>query len=56
VSAKKGRPKSETPKEVRYSIRLDEPTEMSLQEYCVKTNITKAEAIRRGIELLLKKE
>lgn len=49
-----GRPKAENPKNIRYSIRLDEETENKLSEYCKKNNISKGEAIRRGIHLLLK--
>ena len=48
-----GRPKAENPKGIRFSIRLDNETERRLQEYCAKHNITKGEAIRRGIHLLL---
>lgn len=48
-----GRPKVEKPKAIRYSIRLDEETEKKLQEYCKKNDITKGEAIRQGIFLLL---
>ena len=48
-----GRPKAEKPKEIRYSIRLDAETESRLRAYCKAVNITKGEAVRRGIELLL---
>ena len=48
-----GRPKAEKPKEIRFSIRLDAETEKKLQEYCVNREITKGEAIRRGIHMLL---
>ena len=41
------------PKVIRYSIRLDEQTETKLQNYCNKNSITKGEAIRRGIQMLL---
>ena len=51
-----GRPKADKPKDVRFSIRLDEETEQKLQAYCEKCGITKGEAIRRGIHLLLAKE
>lgn len=51
-----GRPKSKNPKSSRFSIRLDEETENKLKIYCDKHNITKGEAIRRGIHLLLSKE
>ncbi len=53
MSPKTGRPKAINPKDIRYSIRLDAETEKKLAEYCKKNNITKGEAIRRGIHLLL---
>lgn len=48
-----GRPKAENPKSNRFSIRLDEETEKRLKLYCDDNGITKGEAIRRGIHLLL---
>lgn len=51
-----GRPKVENPKNIRYSIRLDIETENKLKKYCEKHNITKGEAIRKGIDKLLKEE
>lgn len=48
-----GRPKAENPKEIKYSIRMDAETERLLQEYCIKHGITKGEAVRRGIHLLV---
>lgn len=53
VNARTGRPKVENPKNIRYSIRLDEETEEKLKNYCEKYNLTKGEAIRKGIEKLL---
>lgn len=51
-----GRPKAENPKEVRFSIRLDAETEQQLATYCTKNGVTKGEAIRQGIKLLLEKK
>ncbi len=51
-----GRPKSDNPKSNRFSIRLDSTTEKKLELYCENNNVTKGEAIRRGIHLLLSKE
>ena len=51
-----GRPKVDNPKSDRFSIRLDKETELKLRLYCKKYNLTKGEAIRRGIHLLLEKE
>ena len=56
MSPRTGRPKAEKPKEIRYSIRLDMETEERLKEYCEKNGITKGEAIRRGLDLLLSKK
>lgn len=56
MSPKTGRPKAENPKDIRYSIRLDAETEKRLTEYCKENNITKGEAIRQGIHLLLDKK
>lgn len=53
MSPRTGRPKAESPKNVRYSIRLDEQTEEKLRKYCDKHGMTRGEAIRRAIELLL---
>lgn len=53
MSPKIGRPKAENPKNIKYSIRLDAETEIKLQEYCNAHGITKGEAIRQGIHLLL---
>ena len=51
-----GRPKAEKPKDSRFSIRLDAETERKLEEYCREHSISKGEAIRRGIHLLLEKK
>lgn len=51
-----GRPKAEKPKDIKYSIRIDAETEKKLQDYCSEHNITKGEAIRQGIHLLLQKK
>lgn len=53
MSPKTGRPKVAKPKNIKYSIRLDEETENKLVEYCGKNKLTKGEAIRKGIDLLL---
>nr|DAL91864.1 MAG TPA: NikA, BACTERIAL CONJUGATION, RELAXASE, DNA [Caudoviricetes sp.] len=53
MSPRTGRPKSDNPKDIRYSIRLDVETEQLLAQYCSEHNITKGEAVRRGIQLLL---
>lgn len=52
MSPRTGRPKTEKPKTVKYSIRLDDETENQLQEYCKLNGITKGEAFRNGLKLL----
>lgn len=56
MSPKTGRPKADNPKDIRYSIRLDVETEEQLKQYCEKYGISKGEAIRQGIHLLLQKK
>lgn len=56
MSPRTGRPKVDKPKDVKYSIRLDAETEERLQKYCENHGITKGEAIRQGIHLLLGKK
>lgn len=51
-----GRPKAENPKQSRFSIRIDAETERRLEEFCERHGITKGEAIRRGIHVLLAQE
>ena len=53
MPSKMGRPKADNPKDVRYSIRLDAQTEQKLQAYCSEHGITRGEAVRRAIGLLL---
>lgn len=53
LSPRTGRPKVEKPKSVNYSVRLDMETEQRLREYCQERGITRGEAFRRGLHLLL---
>lgn len=53
MSPQIGRPKVDAPKDIRFSIRIDEETNSKLDAYCKYNGITKAEAIRKGIYLLL---
>lgn len=54
MSPRTGRPKSDRPKSNDIKVRLDDETHQKLLEYCEAEKITKAEAIRRGIDLILK--
>ena len=53
LSAKMGRPKKDNPINIRTTVRLDAETDKKLMEYCQQNNITKGEAIRQGVHLLL---
>lgn len=54
MSSKMGRPKIKNPKTNDLKVRLDDASYEKLLAYCKRHEpITKAEAIRKGIELLL---
>ena len=53
MSPRTGRPKVDTPINIRTSVRLDKQTDDRLNEYCLRNNMTKGEAIRKGVHLLL---
>lgn len=55
MSPRTGRPKVDKPKNNDVKVRLDDETTKKLDDYCAKHNITRAEAIRQGIHLLLEK-
>ena len=55
MSPKTGRPKSENPKIVDLKVRIDEETKVALENYAKENDTTKAQAVREGIKLLLKK-
>ena len=48
-----GRPPSDNPKDVRITVRLDKDMDTILEKYCYQENISKADAIRRGIIKLM---
>ncbi len=52
---KMGRPVIGEPKTNDLKVRLDDTTHRLLLEYCNVHGVTKAEAVRQGIHLLLKK-
>lgn len=56
MSPRTGRPKSNNPKRNDVKVRLDDEAAKRLDEYCAKHDITRAEAIRQGIDLLLAQE
>ena len=53
MSPRTGRPKAENPKNVDLKVRFDQETNERLLKYCEKHLVTRTEAIRRGIHLLL---
>lgn len=53
MSPRLGRPKVDKPKGIRFSIRIDEDLNSKLDNYCEVNSVAKAEAIRKGIYLLL---
>lgn len=53
---KMGRPKADKPKEIKYSIRTDVETERRLEAYCIAHGISKGEAHRKGINMLLEQD
>lgn len=53
VSPRTGRPVAGEPKNNDVKVRLDDTTHKLLLDYCEKNKVTKAEAIRQGIHLLL---
>ncbi|WP_294468794.1 CopG family transcriptional regulator [uncultured Anaerofustis sp.] len=53
---KKGRPKIDNPMKIRFSVRLDDETYSRLNEFCMKHNILKADAVRQGLEMLMNSE
>ena len=40
MSPRKGRPKVDEPKDIRFSIRIDDDTNKKLDDYCEKNGIT----------------
>ena len=53
MNGKVEKQKVEKPKIIRYSVRLDIEIEEKLKQYCKNNRITKGEAIRQGLDLLL---
>lgn len=56
MSPRTGRPKVENPINIRTSVRLDKETDDRLNDYCLKNGISKGEAIRKGVHILLNSE
>lgn len=56
MSPRTGRPKSENPKDISIKIRFDKDLYEMLISYCNEFNITRTEAIRRGVLLLVSRK
>lgn len=56
MSPRTGRPKAENPKDVDVKVRFDKELHEKLLKYCEDHGITRTEAIRRGVHLLLSQE
>ncbi len=56
MSPRTGRPKVNNPKSVEVKVRFEESVNQRLLEYCKRKNITRAEAVRRAVDLLLSNE
>lgn len=46
---KMGRPKADKPKSIELGVRFDVETAAKLEAYCQRHNVTKGEAVRRGV-------
>lgn len=55
MSPRTGRPKADNPKNIDIKVRIDAETNRNLLKYCEENGISRTEAIRKGIELLLEK-
>ena len=56
MSPRTGRPKKENPKNNDIKVRLDDATHERLLKYCEEHQISKAEAVRQGIYLVLQQK
>ena len=56
MSPRTGRPKADNPLNVDVKVRLDSETNKKLEDYCKMHGLTRTEAIRKGIHLLLTQE
>ncbi len=53
MSPRTGRPKIDNPKSISLKIRIDANTNLKLLQYCKDNKLTKTEAVRKGIMLIL---
>ncbi len=53
MSPRTGRPKVDNPKRNDLKVRFDDHTMQQLDRYCAENGLSRAEAIRQGVYLLL---
>lgn len=53
MSPRTGRPKSTNPKSIDVKVRFDERLHNKLLKYCEDNKITRTEAIRKAVEMLV---
>lgn len=53
MSPRTGRPKSNNPKDIDVKVRFDKQSHEKLMEYCNKNGMTRTEAIRKAVDLLI---
>ena len=53
MSPRTGRPKGENSNTTNLTIRINQELNKKLEEYCQKTNSTKGDVVRRGIERIV---
>ena len=56
MSPRIGRPKIDKPKCIDVKVRFDEGTHSKLMKYCEENNLTRTEALRKCVELLINKK
>lgn len=56
MSPRTGRPRLKDPIKHQITVRLTAKTMEDLESYCKRESITKGEAVRKGVEKLLKED
>ena len=56
MSQQGGRPKVDKPKTIEVKARIDEETNLKLEEYCKENSLTRTDVVRKGIDLVLKEK
>ena len=56
MSPRTGRPKSSRPKNIDVKVRFDEESHERLLRYCEANGISRTEAIRKAVDLLIRSE